>query len=62
MPKVKKSSVAVALFMLAVLLGGSVVIAVLEAGIAFAVAVAIIVAIVILLFVGSRSKKKPRTR
>jgi glucose dehydrogenase len=58
MPKAKKSSVIVALFMLALLLGGSVVIAVVEAGIEFAVAVAIIVGILILLFVGSRFKKK----
>jgi hypothetical protein len=58
MPKAKKSSVIVALFMLALLLGGSVVIAVVEAGIEFTVAVAIIVGILILLFVGSRFKKK----
>jgi glucose dehydrogenase len=58
MPKARKSRVALALFMLAVLLGGSVVIAVAEAGIEFAVAVAIIVGIVILLFVASRFKKK----
>jgi len=58
MPKARKSRVVVALFMLALLLGGSVVIAVAAAGIEFAVAVAIIVVILILLFVGSRFKKK----
>ncbi|MGB8779929.1 MAG: hypothetical protein WCD81_04680 [Candidatus Bathyarchaeia archaeon] len=47
-----------ALFMFAVLLGGSVVIAVAEAGIEFVVVIVIIVGIVILLSVGSQFKKK----
>lgn len=58
MRKVQKSRVALALFMFAVLLGGSVVIAVAEAGIEFVVVIVIIVGIVILLSVGSQFKKK----
>jgi fatty acid desaturase len=56
--KAQKSKVALALFMLAVLLGGSVVIAIASAGIEFMVVILIIVGIVILLFVGSRYKKR----
>jgi fatty acid desaturase len=59
MRKVQKSRVALALFMLAVLLGGSVVISVAAAGIEFTVIIiAIIVGMVILLFVGSQFKRK----
>jgi hypothetical protein len=58
MRKVRKSRVALALFMLAVLLGGSVVISVATAGIEFTVVMVIIMGIVILLFVGSQFKKK----
>ena len=58
MRKVQKSRVAIALFMLAVLLGGSIVIAVAEAGLEFALIIVIIIGIVILLAVGSQFKKK----
>jgi Flp pilus assembly protein TadB len=58
MRKVQKSRVALALFMLAVLLCGSIVISVAAAGIEFTVVVVIIVGIVILLFVGSQVKRK----
>lgn len=58
MRKGQKSRVVLALFMLAVLLGGSVVIAVATAGIEFIVGMLIIVGIVILLFIGSQFKKK----
>jgi hypothetical protein len=58
MRKVQRSRVALALFMLALLLGGSIVISVAAAGIEFTVLIAIIVGIVILLFVGSQFKRK----
>ena len=62
MRKVQRSRAALALFMLAVLLGGSVMIAVAEAGIEFVIVIVIIVGIAILLFVGSRFKKKSSRR
>jgi hypothetical protein len=58
MRKVQRSRVVLALFMLVVLLGGSIVISVAAAGIEFTVLIAIIVGIVILLFVGSQFKRK----